>query len=113
MDLEGVTMFRDNEKRTPTLYPLYPFSEGTPVMVTKDYSEIDPYYMQCFTRGAVGIVLSCGMSIYSYDSETQFFTKLVEDTEWCLVDLAGPPFEKAEGFVKVEDLYILTDQDFL
>lgn len=106
LEVEGVTMFLGNENIKPT------FSEGTPVIVTKDYSEIDPYCMRCFTKGAAGHVLGCGMSSYSYDPETNFFTKLVENTEWCCVELSGVGLDEAEGHVKVEDLYMVSDKDY-
>lgn len=106
MYLEGVSIFLGNDNINST------FLEDTFVIVTKDYSEINPYHMRCFTKGAVGHVLCCGISKYSYDSETQFFTKLVENTEWCYVELSGVDLDEAKGYVKVEDLDMISDENY-
>jgi len=111
MNVEEVAIFLGNENIKST------FSEGTSVMVTKDYSEIDPYCMPCFTKGVKiedfkGHVLCCGISSYSYDPETQFFTKLVENIEWCYVELSGVGLDEAEGYVKVENLEMVTDENY-
>lgn len=93
----------------PQIKPV--FLEDTSVILTKDYTDLDPFCHNSFTKGSVGSIQRCGLSIYGYSSETSDYTNLLDNNEWCLIELTGPHFEESEGCVMAKDLRLLTEED--
>ena len=93
----------------PQIKPV--FLEKTSVILTKDYTDSDPFCHNSFTKGSVGSIQKGSLSIYGYSSETRDYTNLLDNNEWYLIELTGPPFEESEGCVMPKDLRLLTEED--
>jgi len=72
----------------PQIKPL--FLEYTSVILIKDYTQSDPFCSRSLTKGAVGNIIICGLFIYAYDQETNDYTKFVDRTECCFIEVATP-----------------------
>lgn len=83
------------------------FPEETPVVLEKDYTEIDPFCSPYLTKNAVGMTIQCSLSKYTRDPETGEYTLLVDNDEWCLIEIITPvaDFDNSEGWVKAKDLF--------
>lgn len=100
----------------PELNPT--FLEDTPVVLDKDYTQSDPFCSRYLTKNAVGTVVQCGLSEYAYNSEEDGYNKLIDETDWCFIEVATPRayFENSQCWVKAEDLIDLTtlsDEDLI
>ncbi len=98
-------VFLDNPQIKPT------FLKDTSVILTKAYTDLDPFSHDSFTEGSVGSIQRSGLFIYAYDRETSKFSILVDSNEWCLIELTGPHFEESEGCVMAKDLRLFTIED--
>lgn len=45
------------------------FLEDTVIVLTKDYTKLDPLCNRHFKKGVVGYVIACGHSIYAYSDK--------------------------------------------
>lgn len=91
------------------------FLKDTTVILTKDYSKLDPICEKClefFTNGAVANIRDCGLSVYGYNEETDRYTDLIDENEWCYIELAGATFDESWGYVMAKDLRMLTKKDY-
>lgn len=100
----------------PSINPT--FTEDTFVILDEDYTQLDPVCSRYLTKNAIGRIVQCGYSQYTYDPETGDYTNLVNEDEWCWLELATPvaDFENSEGFVKAKnllDLLTLSDEELV
>jgi len=95
-----VTGFMTNPEINPT------FLEYTPVILEKDYTQLDPFCSKYLKKNAIGETIKCGLSIYAFDPQTNRCTKLVDEEEWCFIEIATPvaDFEESQCWVKAKDL---------
>ncbi len=102
-----ITVFLTNSQLKPT------FPEDTVIILTKDYTTLDPLCNRYLEKGVAGTVNACGHSIYSFSEQTQRFSILVDDSEWCLIEVVPPipDFDYSEGWVKAEDLREISAKD--
>jgi len=94
----------------PDLNPT--FLKDTPVVLNKDYTQL---YSKYFKKYAIATVNICGLSQYGFDPEKRDYTTLVDNGEWCHIELSGVDFMDAEGSVRatdLTDLRTLSDTDF-
>lgn len=98
------TAFMTNPLISPT------FLEDTPIVLNKDYTQLDPFCSRYLTKNVVGTVIKCGLSEYAYDSEADEYSKLVDGKDWCFIEIVTPvaDFENSQCWVKAEDLIDLT-----
>lgn len=105
-----ITAFMNNPELNPT------FMEGTPVILDKDYTQLDPFCSRYLTKNAIGEIIQCRLSKYAYEPKTDDYTKLVDGCEWCFIELATPiaGFDNSQCWVKAKDLIdlrTLSDED--
>lgn len=102
-----MTSFDTNPQLKPT------FLKDTVVTLTKDYTELDPVLNEYLEKGTPGRVVECGLSMYGFNKETQEFSILIDNEEWCALEL--PPTEmdhdNTDGWVKAKDLKEFTIED--
>lgn len=107
-----ITVFLTNPEIKPS------FLEDTIVVLTRDYIKVDPLANKYLEKrrkkkDAVGRVIACGQSRYGFSDETEGFSGLVDNSEWSLVEVGAtvPDFNHLEGWVKAEDLRLLSAKD--
>lgn len=91
------TLFRENPKIKPT------FLENAVVTLTKDYTAEDPFCNRELIDGAVGTVIASGLSVYGYDPKTDDYSKLIDGSEWCFIELVSE-IDLSDGYVRAKDL---------
>lgn len=87
------------------------FLKDTVVILTKDYSKLDPPSLEFFTKGAVANIRYSGLSTYGYNQERNDYTDLGNENEWCYIEVVAATFEKCGGHVMAKDLRTLTKKD--
>lgn len=105
-----ITSFMTNSLISPT------FTENTPIILDKDYAQSDPFCNPYLTKNAIGGIIQCGLSKYTYDPETNSCSNLVDGEEWCFIELSTPrvDFDNSQCWVKAKDLIdlrTLSDED--
>ncbi len=82
------------------------FPEATIILVNKDYPEITTYSSPYLAKNVIGVTVKCGLSRCTYDPKTYDDTILLDDDEWCLIEIMTPvaDFENSECCVKAKDL---------
>ena len=102
-----ITVFLTNSQLKPT------FSEDTVIILTKDYTRFDPVCNRYLEKGVPGTVMMCGLSIYAFNEDTESFSTLIDDNEWCLIEVEPsiPDFDYKEGYVKAKDLREISAED--
>ena len=85
------------------------FLEDTLVILTRDYSKLDPPSLEFFTKGAVANIRHCGLSTYGYNQERNDYTYLGNENEWCYIEVEA--CEEYGGHVMAKDLRTLTKKD--
>ena len=96
--LSKVKMYITNPDLNPT------FLEDTPVVLNKDYTQLDIVCSKYFKKNAIASVNICGLSQYGFDPGKRDSTTLVDNGEWCHIELSGVDFMNAEGWVRAKDL---------
>ena len=106
-NLSNITVFLTNYQIKPT------FLEDTVVILTKDYSTLDPVYNEDLKKGIAGVITACGLSIYAFNEDTQSFSTLIDGNEWCGIELpfSTPDFNFTEGCVMAKDLREFSVED--
>ncbi len=102
-----ITVFFTNSQRKPT------FFFDTVIVLTKDYSTLDPVCNRYLKKDVPGIVMGCGLSIYAFNEDTQRFSTLVDGNEWCEIEVQPsiPDFNYTEGWVMAKDLREVSAKD--
>ena len=102
-----ITVFLTNSQIKPT------FLEDTVIVLTKDYTTLDPVCNRYLEKDVSGTVIACGHSIYAFNEDTQRFSTLIDDDEWCLIEVQPsiPDFDYTEGWVKAKDLREVSAKD--
>jgi len=85
------------------------FLEDDIVILTREYSKLDPPSLEFFTKGAIANIRYSGLSTYRYNQEKNEYTYLGNEDEWCSIELAAN--EEYGGHVRAEDLRPLTNKD--
>ena len=75
LNSSDITVFLTNSQITPT------FLEDTVIVLTKDYSTLDPVCNRYLKKGVAGNVIACGHSIYTYSDKIRRFSILVDANE--------------------------------
>jgi len=101
----------NNLRTNPQIKPT--FEENSVVILTKDYSELDPRFNPSLKKDTCVVVEICGLSFYGYNEKTNDFDILVNDEEWCQVDVGPTEYnlEDSDECVKAEDLRIALEED--
>lgn len=107
LNLSDITVFLPNSQITPT------FLENTVLVLTKDYSILDPVCNRDLKKGVAGVVTACGFSIYAFNEDTQSFSTLIDGNEWCGIEVQPsiPDFDYTEGCVMAKDLREVSVED--
>lgn len=102
-----ITVFMINPQLKST------FFEDTVIILTKDYTTLDPVCNRYLKKDVPGTVIACGHSIYAFNKDTQRFSTLIDDNEWCLIEVQPSisDFDYTEGWVKAKDLREVSAKD--
>lgn len=102
MPLIPGTLFTNDSQKEPV------FEKDTVVILTEDYTKFSGVgpCSKYLTKDAACIIQECAIFSYSFDEKTQDYTKKLNDTKWCYVEIGTPvaSYFEEEYYVKAKDL---------
>lgn len=86
------------------------FSEDIPVLLQKEYAEVNPFCCRYLKKGVSCVIIRCGLSRYLIDKKSGEFGPVSDGVEWCHVAAKTHRVEPLNDndCVKVTDLKLAT-----